>query len=120
MELDPPPWLNRMREMGYPPGYLDVGAEDQPSGITIFDFICVADALNSSGSPIRVNDVSSDTEDGDFVLENDIFNDRQSFLKFYQGNHYQFDSLGLAKHSSMMILHQLKNCLQHFPSGMMM
>ncbi|KAL3646090.1 hypothetical protein CASFOL_011270 [Castilleja foliolosa] len=36
MELDPPPWLNRMREMGYPPGYLDVGAEDQPSGITIF------------------------------------------------------------------------------------
>lgn len=21
-ELDPPPWLNRMREMGYPPGYL--------------------------------------------------------------------------------------------------
>ncbi|KAL3646091.1 hypothetical protein CASFOL_011271 [Castilleja foliolosa] len=67
-----------------------------------------------------LNDVSSDTEDGDFVLENDIFNDRQSFLKFYQGNHYQFDSLGLAKHSSMMILHQLKNCLQHFPSGMMM
>ncbi|GFQ04623.1 zinc finger cchc domain-containing protein 8 [Phtheirospermum japonicum] len=35
-ELDPPPWLNRMREMGYPPGYLDVDAEDQPSGITIF------------------------------------------------------------------------------------
>ncbi|GFS44122.1 proline-rich spliceosome-associated (PSP) family protein [Actinidia rufa] len=22
-ELDPPPWLNRMREIGYPPGYLD-------------------------------------------------------------------------------------------------
>jgi hypothetical protein len=21
-ELDPPPWLNRMRELGYPPGYL--------------------------------------------------------------------------------------------------
>jgi zinc finger CCHC domain-containing protein 8 len=20
-ELDPPPWLNRMREIGYPPGY---------------------------------------------------------------------------------------------------
>ncbi|KAL3629539.1 hypothetical protein CASFOL_026761 [Castilleja foliolosa] len=35
-ELDPPPWLNRMREMGYPPGYLDVDVEDQPSGITIF------------------------------------------------------------------------------------
>ncbi|WCJ25418.1 Proline-rich spliceosome-associated (PSP) family protein / zinc knuckle (CCHC-type) family protein [Euphorbia peplus] len=35
-ELDPPPWLNRMRELGYPPGYLDAEEEDQPSGITIF------------------------------------------------------------------------------------
>lgn len=35
-ELDPPPWLNRMREMGYPPGYLDLEDKDQPSGITIF------------------------------------------------------------------------------------
>ncbi|KAL0377832.1 UNVERIFIED_CONTAM: Zinc finger CCHC domain-containing protein 8 [Sesamum radiatum] len=35
-ELDPPPWLNRMREIGYPPGYLDPDVEDQPSGITIF------------------------------------------------------------------------------------
>ncbi|CAA0828349.1 Unknown protein [Striga hermonthica] len=35
-ELDPPPWLNRMRELGYPPGYLDVDLEDQPSGIKIF------------------------------------------------------------------------------------
>ncbi|KAL7245449.1 hypothetical protein ACSBR2_000726 [Camellia fascicularis] len=35
-ELDPPPWLNRMRELGYPPGYLDHDNEDQPSGIKIF------------------------------------------------------------------------------------
>ncbi|KAH6832170.1 hypothetical protein C2S53_007448 [Perilla frutescens var. hirtella] len=35
-ELDPPPWLNRMREIGYPPGYLDADTKDQPSGITIF------------------------------------------------------------------------------------
>lgn len=35
-EFDPPPWLNRMREIGYPPGYLAVDDEDQPSGITIF------------------------------------------------------------------------------------
>ncbi|XP_024990939.1 uncharacterized protein LOC112525172 [Cynara cardunculus var. scolymus] len=35
-EFDPPPWLNRMREMGYPPGYLDL-EEDQPSGIVIYD-----------------------------------------------------------------------------------
>ncbi|CAM6129694.1 unnamed protein product [Calypogeia fissa] len=35
-ELDPPPWLNRMREIGYPPGYLD-DADDESSGIQIFD-----------------------------------------------------------------------------------
>ncbi|EPS69305.1 hypothetical protein M569_05460, partial [Genlisea aurea] len=35
-EFDPPPWLNRMREIGYPPGYLDHDEEDLPSGITIF------------------------------------------------------------------------------------
>ncbi|XVF63182.1 hypothetical protein PTKIN_Ptkin09bG0067600 [Pterospermum kingtungense] len=34
-EFDPPPWLNRMREIGYPPGYL-ADDEDQPSGITIY------------------------------------------------------------------------------------
>ncbi|KAI4346807.1 hypothetical protein L6164_007674 [Bauhinia variegata] len=35
-ELDPPPWLDRMREIGYPPGYLDVDDDDQPSGIMIY------------------------------------------------------------------------------------
>lgn len=36
-ELDPPPWHHRMRELGYPPGYLDdTEDEDIPSGITIF------------------------------------------------------------------------------------
>lgn len=36
-EFDPPPWLNRMREMGYPPGYLDLEEEDQSSGIVIYE-----------------------------------------------------------------------------------
>ncbi|KAK9105553.1 hypothetical protein Scep_022397 [Stephania cephalantha] len=35
-ELDPPPWLHRMREIGYPPGYLEPDDEGQPSGITIY------------------------------------------------------------------------------------
>ncbi|KAH9607048.1 hypothetical protein KSS87_013823 [Heliosperma pusillum] len=35
-EFDPPPWLNKMRELGYPPGYLDLEEKDQPSGIAIF------------------------------------------------------------------------------------
>ncbi|KAI3976868.1 hypothetical protein MKX01_008726 [Papaver californicum] len=35
-ELDPPPWLHRMREIGYPPGYMDPDNEDQASGIKIY------------------------------------------------------------------------------------
>ncbi|RZC58342.1 hypothetical protein C5167_005649 [Papaver somniferum] len=35
-ELDPPPWLHRMREIGYPPGYMDLDDEDQASGIKIY------------------------------------------------------------------------------------
>ncbi|KAL2335302.1 hypothetical protein Fmac_016515 [Flemingia macrophylla] len=42
-ELDPPPWLHRMQEIGYPPGYLDVDDEDQPSGITIYTDKEIAD-----------------------------------------------------------------------------
>ncbi|KAK9750517.1 hypothetical protein RND81_02G202400 [Saponaria officinalis] len=48
-ELDPPPWLNRMRELGYPPGYLDLQEEDQPSGIAIF-----------GGDETQVGDVRND------------------------------------------------------------
>ncbi|KAJ7971186.1 Zinc finger CCHC domain-containing protein 8 [Quillaja saponaria] len=50
-ERDPPPWLNRMREMGYPPGYLDPDDEDQPSGITIY-----ADG-----------DITEEQEDGEII-----------------------------------------------------
>lgn len=35
-ELDPPPWLHRMRQLGYPSGYLDPEDEDQPSGLKIY------------------------------------------------------------------------------------
>ncbi|KAJ0535417.1 putative transcription factor interactor and regulator CCHC(Zn) family [Helianthus annuus] len=56
-ELDPPPWLNRMREIGYPPGYLDAEEEDQPSGIEIF------------GDDEVV--VKQETEDGE-ILDMDI------------------------------------------------
>ncbi|KAH7295013.1 hypothetical protein KP509_27G028700 [Ceratopteris richardii] len=34
-EHDPPPWLNRMRELGYPPGYLE-DQEEEESGIAIY------------------------------------------------------------------------------------
>lgn len=51
-ELDPPPWFNRMRELGYPPGYLDP-EEDTPSGITIY-----ADEGEQDGE-IQISDLST-------------------------------------------------------------
>ncbi|KAL9252157.1 Zinc finger CCHC domain-containing protein [Drosera capensis] len=48
-ELDPPPWLNRMRVLGYPPGYLDSEEEDEPSGIMIFGDEETDDTVRDNG-----------------------------------------------------------------------
>ncbi|KAF5747445.1 hypothetical protein HS088_TW05G00166 [Tripterygium wilfordii] len=67
-ELDPPPWLNRMREMGYPPGYLDPDDEDQPSGITIYGD----------------EDIKTETEDGE-IIENDDSEQRRKMTVEFPG-----------------------------------
>lgn len=55
--------------------------------------------------PIR----RDDTEDPDDTMECEFFDTRQAFLNLCQGNHYQFDQLRRAKHSSMMVLYHLHN-----------
>ena len=52
---------------------------------------------------------TDDTEDIDDIQESEHFNSRQSFLNLCQGNHYQFDQLRRAKHTSMMVLYHLHN-----------
>jgi hypothetical protein len=42
-------------------------------------------------------------------VEHEIFTARQQFLSMCQGNHYQYDQLRRAKHSSMMVLYHLHN-----------
>ncbi|XP_010259946.1 PREDICTED: histone acetyltransferase HAC1-like [Nelumbo nucifera] len=59
--------------------------------------------------PVEVNDVPADTKDKDEILESEFFDTRQAFLSLCQGNHYQYDTLRRAKHSSMMVLYHLHN-----------
>lgn len=51
----------------------------------------------------------ADTKDRDDILESEFFDTRQAFLSLCQGNHYQYDTLRRAKHSSMMVLYHLHN-----------
>uniref|UniRef100_A0A5B7AU06 histone acetyltransferase n=1 Tax=Davidia involucrata TaxID=16924 RepID=A0A5B7AU06_DAVIN len=59
--------------------------------------------------PVEINDVPADTKDKDEILESEFFDTRQAFLSLCQGNHYQYDTLRRAKHSSMMVLYHLHN-----------
>ncbi|GAB4849917.1 hypothetical protein Ancab_029218 [Ancistrocladus abbreviatus] len=59
--------------------------------------------------PIEIIDVPEDTKDKDEILESEFFDTRQAFLSLCQGNHYQYDTLRRAKHSSMMVLYHLHN-----------
>lgn len=47
--------------------------------------------------------------DPDEPQHSDFFNCRQDFLTLCQGNHYQFDELRRAKHSTMMVLYHMHN-----------
>ncbi|KAK1355332.1 Histone acetyltransferase [Heracleum sosnowskyi] len=59
--------------------------------------------------PVEVTGVPADTQDTDEILESEFFDTRQAFLGLCQGNHYQYDTLRRAKHSSMMVLYHLHN-----------
>ncbi|KAL3615302.1 hypothetical protein CASFOL_040963 [Castilleja foliolosa] len=59
--------------------------------------------------PVEITGVTEDTKDKDEILESEFFDTRQAFLSLCQGNHYQYDTLRRAKHSSMMVLYHLHN-----------
>ena len=59
--------------------------------------------VDANGIPIKV--IDDDAED----LDCEFLNNRQAFLNLCRGNHYQFDELRRAKHTSMMVLWHLQN-----------
>ncbi|CAM0947061.1 unnamed protein product [Alopecurus aequalis] len=59
--------------------------------------------------PADIVGIPDDTKDRDDILESEFFDTRQAFLSLCQGNHYQYDTLRRAKHSSMMVLYHLHN-----------
>lgn len=52
---------------------------------------------------------TAEVVDQDPPMDCEIFDSRTSYLSLCQGNHYQFDTLRRAKHSSMMTLYHLHN-----------
>lgn len=58
---------------------------------------------DSKGRTVTV--IDDDTEE----LDCEFLNNRQAFLNLCQGNHYQFDQVRRAKHTSMMVLWHLHN-----------
>ncbi|CAH8381259.1 unnamed protein product [Eruca vesicaria subsp. sativa] len=58
---------------------------------------------------VEITGIPADTTDRDEILESEFFETRQAFLSLCQGNHYQYDTLRRAKHSSMMVLYHLHN-----------
>merc|ERR1711988_1327121 len=69
----------------------------------------VAAGLDENGIPVCFADLKYDTEDVDDIQESEHFENRLTFLNLCTGNHYQFDQLRRAKHSSMMVLYHLHN-----------
>ncbi|XP_051125312.1 histone acetyltransferase HAC1-like [Andrographis paniculata] len=58
--------------------------------------------------PVEITGVPEDTRDNE-IMESEFFDTRQAFLTLCQINHYQYDTLRRAKHSSMMVLYHLHN-----------
>lgn len=99
------------------------GDEDATAGSTVdvFSLKCEVETTSSSAGKLlaipgttRIEIIKGvflkdDTEDVDDTLESEHFDTRQSFLNLCQGNHYQFDQLRRAKHTSMMVLYHLHN-----------
>lgn len=87
---------------------------DKPNGVTSADdtlkkrgFNDIEPAIARFAAANRNNTPIGDTVDEDEPQEIEMFESRQQFLNYCQTNHFQFDELRRAKHTTMMMLFQL-------------
>ena len=78
-------------------GKLDEKPLGLPSGISLEDLVAIDCPVIPPNS------------DDDADMDSEFFDTRQQYLSLCQGNHYQFDTLRRARHSSMMSLYHLHN-----------
>jgi E1A/CREB-binding protein len=78
-----------------------VGNKRDPSG-SVKDIIGHG-RVDRNGKEVKV--IDDDAED----MDCEILNNRQAFLNLCRGNHYQFDEVRRAKHTSIMVLWHLHN-----------
>ena len=71
--------------------------------VVSYDSISSRENTDKNGNPLKI--IDDDLEE----LDCEFFNNRQAFLNLCRGNHYQFDELRRAKHTSMMVLWHLHN-----------
>ncbi|OEU17226.1 DUF906-domain-containing protein [Fragilariopsis cylindrus CCMP1102] len=81
----------------------NIKIEDEKEKETEAEPAPVIYVLDSKGRRVKVIDDDAEEMDCEFL------NNRQAFLNLCQGNHYQYDHLRRAKHSSMMVLWHLHN-----------
>ena len=73
-----------------------------------FEEMGIAIAKHFAGVQAACKLIAS-TADDDEPQEFEMFESRQQFLNYCQTNHFQFDELRRAKHTTMMVLFQLHN-----------
>mmetsp|Transcript_27622 Transcript_27622/g.32683 ORF Transcript_27622/g.32683 Transcript_27622/m.32683 type:complete len:995 (+) Transcript_27622:32-3016(+) len=81
----------------------DESSSDSSKNIPPMNILSISDPRDRNGNRIKVIDDDKEELDCDFL------NNRQLFLNLCRGNHYQFDELRRAKHTSMMVLWHLHN-----------
>ena len=70
------------------------------------DYAKEFDRINKS---LSIPDKIGSTVEEDEQFESEMFENRQLFLNYCQGNHCQFDEIRRAKYSTIMVLYQLHN-----------